>query len=114
MFPEARLIQKMLDRNIPKERIDMIDYCGVDINKWLKGFDNAEDSVRETVDIIRTHPLIPTDIQVYGFLIDPETGKLEKFITVLEYGDLTIALGPDSQVKDTGDIDRHTKDHKPK
>lgn len=74
----SRLIQKMQDRNIPKEKIDMISYCGVDINKWLKGFDNIEISVSETVNIIKNHPLVPQDVQVYGFIIDPDTGKLDK------------------------------------
>lgn len=74
----SKLIQKMLDRNIAKEKIDMIKYCGIDINKWLKGFDDVKISILETVNIIKTHPLIPTDVQVYGFIIDPETGKLDK------------------------------------
>ena len=42
-----KLIQKMLDRNIQKEKIDMINYCGIDINQWLKGFDDAEESVKK-------------------------------------------------------------------
>lgn len=74
----AKLIQKMVDRNISKETIDMIAYCGIDIHKWLKGFDNAEESVLETVDIIKHHPLVPVDVQVHGFVIDPKTGKLDK------------------------------------
>lgn len=72
------LLQKILDRNISKEKIEMMEYCGIDINRWLKGFDSAEESVLETVELIKTHPLVPADIQVYGLIIDPETGKLEK------------------------------------
>jgi len=72
------LIKKMQDRNIPKEKIDMINYCGVDINKWLKGFNNIEASVLETVNIIKNHPLVPHDVGVYGFIMDPKTGRLDK------------------------------------
>jgi carbonic anhydrase len=72
------LIEKMQMRNIPKEKLDMISYCGIDINKWLKGFDNIEVSVTETVNLIKNHPLVPKDIHVYGFIIDPNTGKLDK------------------------------------
>lgn len=72
----SELVQKMLDRNISKEKIDMVQYTGIDINKWLKGFDDAETSVKETVDIIRNHPLIPADVSIYGFMMDPETGRL--------------------------------------
>lgn len=77
LAPEV-LIEKMQKRNIPKEKLDMIRYCGVDIDKWLKGFDNIEESVIQTVSLIKSHPLVPKDIQVYGFIIDPETGKLDK------------------------------------
>ena len=74
----SKLIRKMAKRNIAKEKIDFVSQCGIDINKWLKGFETAEDSVLETVNIIRRHPLIPADIRVYGFIIDPKTGKLDK------------------------------------
>jgi len=74
----SQLIQKMEKRNIPKEKLDMISYCGVDINRWLKGFNNIQVSVTETVNLIKNHPLVPNDIKVYGFIIDPKTGKLDK------------------------------------
>ena len=74
----SRLISKMTERNIEKEKIDFISNCGIDIDKWLKGFDSVEDSVSKTVNLIKTHPLIPSDVQIHGFVIDPETGKLEK------------------------------------
>lgn len=73
----TKLINKMIERNISKEKINMINYCGVDINKWLKGFDDVETTISETVEIIKNHPLIPDDVKVYGFVIDPETGKLD-------------------------------------
>lgn len=72
----SKLIEKMIKRNVPKEKIDEIHYCGIDIDKWLKGFDSIQSSVLETVDIIRKHPFIPSDIEINGFIIDPETGKL--------------------------------------
>ena len=74
----AELIEKMQNRNIPKETLDLIGYSGIDINKWLKGFDNIEASVIETVNLIKKHPLVPKDIKVYGFIIDPTTGRLDK------------------------------------
>jgi len=77
----SMLIEKMKKRNISIEKLDMISYCGVDIYKWLKGFDNIEVSVTETVNLIKNHPLVPKDIQVYGFIIDPNTGKLDKVDT---------------------------------
>lgn len=74
----SKIIKKMLDRNIDKEKIGLLGYCGINIDKWLKGFDKIEHSVLNTVEIIKRHPLIPADIQVYGFVIDPESGRLDK------------------------------------
>lgn len=74
----AELIQKMLDRNISQQTLDLINYCGVDVDHWLKGFDDVETSVKETVNTITEHPMIPNDIEVLGFLIDPVTGQLSK------------------------------------
>ena len=71
------LIEKMEKRNIPTETLNLINYSGIDINKWLKGFDNIEASVKETVSLIKKHPLVPKDVKVYGFIIDPTTGRLD-------------------------------------
>lgn len=76
----ARLLEKMQSRGIKKEVIDMINFCGVDIDKWLKGFDNPRTSVQKTIDLIRNHPLIPQSVQLHGLLIDPHTGQLEKIV----------------------------------
>ena len=68
----------MKARGIKQETIDMIHYCGVDFASWLDGFEDTEKSVRGTVHAIVNHPLIPSDIKVYGFIIDSVTGKLTK------------------------------------
>ena len=41
-------------------------------------FKDTPESVRRTVETIRTHPLVPKDIEVRGFIIDSETGALEE------------------------------------
>ena len=51
--------------------------AGIDIKKWLHGFNSVEESVKESVEQIRNHPLMPKDISVHGLIIDPTTGKLE-------------------------------------
>ncbi len=70
------LLHKMEARGISGEKLEMIGYCGVDLHRWLKGFEDARTSVEETVNLIKTHPLVPRDIAVYGFMMDPETGAL--------------------------------------
>ena len=54
--------------------------AGIDLNHWLEGFKDTPESVRRTVETIRTHPLVPKDIEVRGFIIDSETGALEEII----------------------------------
>jgi len=74
----SKIIQKMVNRGIEKEKINFISCCGIDINKWLKGFDDVKDAVLKTIDTVRSHPLIPRDIRVHGFIINPVTGKLDE------------------------------------
>lgn len=70
------LIDEMLQRGIDKDKIDTVISCGIDLEKWLKGFEDPYTSVRETVKSIHLHPLMPKDICVYGFVMNPETGEL--------------------------------------
>ena len=48
------------------------------IIEWLEGFKDTPTSVRKTVETIKTHPLVPKDVIVRGFIIDSETGALEE------------------------------------
>lgn len=70
------MIQHMLNRGVPQESIDLMNYCGIDFEKWLAGFDDVETSVEETVNTIVHHPLMPKDIHVGGYVIDTQTGEL--------------------------------------
>jgi carbonic anhydrase len=73
-----KIINKMKERNIDQKKIDFIlRYCHIDINKYLKGFEEVGNSVAETVSMIKHHPFIPSDVRVHGFVIDPATGKLD-------------------------------------
>lgn len=69
---------EMLARGVTDQTLDTIRKCGVDLNHWLEGFRDTEESVRKTVETIRTHPLMPKDVTVRGFIIDSETGTLEE------------------------------------
>ena len=74
------IIEKAIKRGISLDVITTINNAGIDIRKWLRGFDSVEQSVKESVDLIRNHPLIPADVIIHGLIIDPETGKLEVLI----------------------------------
>jgi len=69
---------EMLARGVTDKTLDTIRKCGIDLNAWLEGFKDTEESVRKTVETIKTHPLIPGDVVVRGFIIDSQTGKLDE------------------------------------
>ena len=69
---------EMLERGITDETLDTIRHCGIDLDHWLQGFKDTPESVRKTVETIKTHPLMPRDITIRGFIIDSVTGALEE------------------------------------
>ena len=71
---------EMNQRGVTDETLDTIRRCGIDLNYWLEGFKDTPESVRKTVDAIKTHPLMPRDITVRGFIIDSVTGALEEIV----------------------------------
>lgn len=71
------MMSHMLERGIKQETLDVINYAGMDLKEWLRGFGDVKTSVLKSVDLIRKHPLIPSGVPVHGLVIDPGTGKLE-------------------------------------
>jgi len=72
-----KLLDEFKERGISPDIIETLLYSGIDIKKWLHGFDSVEGSVRESVEIIKNHPLIPEGIKIHGLIIDPKTGRLD-------------------------------------
>jgi carbonic anhydrase len=77
-------LEKAKERGISEDVITTLSNAGIDIRKWLHGFNSVEESVKESVELIKKHPLIPKDIKVHGLIIDPETGKLEVVVNGYE------------------------------
>lgn len=71
------MLEHMRQRGIRQESIDFLDYCGFSVKKWLTGFSCVQEAVRESVELVKDHPLIPKDIVVAGYIMDPVTGKVE-------------------------------------
>lgn len=74
------LVNKMIDRGIKEETLSTLNNGGIDVEKWLHGFESIEDSIKESVKRIKNHPLIPKDIRVHGLIIDPETGEINTIV----------------------------------
>ena len=66
----------MVERGIDPKIFDTISRSGIDLDHWLEGFHDTEESVRKTVDTISNHPLMAKDVVVRGFIIDSVTGEL--------------------------------------
>jgi len=47
-----------------------------DFQRWLGGFTDPEDHVRKSADLVRDHPLTPSDVVVFGLLYDNDTGRV--------------------------------------
>jgi carbonic anhydrase len=75
-----RILEKARDRGVSEKMIKTLRHAGIDLENWLRGFDNVEESVRVSVEVIRNHPLLPRDIAVHGLVIHPETGQLDLLI----------------------------------
>ncbi|MUV07146.1 carbonic anhydrase [Planococcaceae bacterium Storch 2/2-2] len=72
-----KMIEKMNARGIAPETLDTLTHAGIDVCDWLRGFDDVNESVRESVDAVRNHPLMDENVPVHGLIIDPKTGKLD-------------------------------------
>lgn len=72
----ADMLAKIRASGVSEECLNTLQYAGIDLDRWLTGFDNVEDSVRYSVQMIRQHPLMPNYVAVHGLVIHPETGQL--------------------------------------
>jgi carbonic anhydrase len=72
-----RVLEKAKARGVTEDLVQLLTHAGINLNSWLTGFDRVEDSVRQSVNMIRNHPLIPKNIPVHGLIMHPRTGKLE-------------------------------------
>jgi carbonic anhydrase len=70
------MIEKFKAEGITDKTINTMEYYGLDLERWLKGFNYVNESVRNSVNLIRNHPLLPK-IPVHGLVISSNTGKLD-------------------------------------
>lgn len=73
----GRVLEKAVHRGVSPEMIETLAHCGIDLQNWMTGFKSPEDGVRQSVDVIRKHPLLPKDVPVHGLMICPDTGRLD-------------------------------------
>lgn len=72
----AEMLHLMRERGIPEEHLRVMKNSGIDLEKWLDGFEDTEQAVRDSVLLVRNHPLVPRDVTVRGYIMDSTTGEL--------------------------------------
>lgn len=73
----GEMLHLMKERGVSEEHITLMEHCGINLREWLHGFEDTDDAVRETVDLILRHPLMPpSGVNVRGFVMDSYTGAL--------------------------------------
>lgn len=72
------LVKKMKLRGISDLDLARSDGATGGIREWLTGFENVCGAVSHSVQSIRNHPLLPKDIEVYGMIMNPDTGELRQ------------------------------------
>lgn len=74
----GEMLEKLKAQGITEIALQEAAASGVNYDKWFKGFRSAEESVTETVEVLKKHPLIPAQIQIRGFVMNSETGEVEE------------------------------------
>ena len=71
-----KMVGEMRRRGVSEEKIRMVRYFGVELERWLAGFDDVATAVNGSLELLRNHPLIPKDVRLYGYVMDSVTGEL--------------------------------------
>lgn len=82
------MVEKMVQRGVSKKILETLEFSGINIHEWLKGFESVEENVTHSVHIIKNHPLMAKDVPVHGLVIHPSTGKLDLVINGYDHIDV--------------------------
>lgn len=73
----GEMLHLMRERGVPEDHITLMEHCGINLKEWLHGFEDTDAAVKETVELIAHHPLMPPEgVNVQGFVMDSYTGEL--------------------------------------
>lgn len=77
---EDEFLSKIQEAGISREVTEAIEYIGVvgdNLMSWLVGKQDMQTIVKENINWIKNHPLIPKNVSVYGFIANAETSEFE-------------------------------------
>ncbi|NEU30009.1 carbonic anhydrase [bacterium LRH843] len=80
----SHILEKAKERGVDMDLIDTLEFSGINVRKFLTGFDSVEESVKHSVNMINHHPLLPKSVPVHGLVMCPETGKIDVIVNGYE------------------------------
>lgn len=75
-----QMLNKIVNRGVSRETITMLNNSGVELDNWLRGFNDVQETVKHSVEMVRNHPLMVKDVPIHGLVIDPATGQLDLIV----------------------------------
>ena len=63
------VISKAKYRGISDDVIETLGHSGIDLKRWLTGFNHVREGIEKSVNIIRNHPLLPKNLPVHGLIL---------------------------------------------
>ena len=75
-----QILDKAREAGISGDVLSTLAHSGIDLHGWLRGFESVEYGVRQSVEMVRKHPLLPPSTAVHGMVMSPETGKLDLLV----------------------------------
>lgn len=81
MSPQ-KISDRLEERGISSETLARLEEQGIfSMKEWFTGFTDEKQAARDTVALLRSHPLLPKDVRIHGLTFDIKTGKLELICT---------------------------------
>lgn len=74
----SEMLDMLVERGIDQQHIDIVRHSGIDLERWLGGFESVESSVHETVRRLKEHPLMPKDVRISGFIMDSRNRRTDQ------------------------------------
>ena len=74
------IVEKMIAKGISIEALEDVRKNHKDPIQWLTGFGDVCEAIESTVDVIKQHPLIHKEVEVYGLVMDPHTGLVRPVV----------------------------------
>lgn len=71
------VIETMKSRGVTQDTLNTIQHSGIDIQRFLRGFDDVIQNIESNIQKIYNHPLFDQSIPIHGLVIDPHDGSLE-------------------------------------